>query len=87
MEKLTAECKYCGQINVIPMGTYSSEEEKEIKATELCNCHEASNDRKIKNACGKIDEMFSIQCERIGLKKLTKSQTDILKNIVKELGK
>ena len=85
MEKLTAECRYCGQVNVIPMGTYSTDEEKEIKATELCNCEEACNERKIKNANSKINEMFLTECKEIGLAKLTEDQAKILRFAVKEI--
>lgn len=77
MENLTGECTYCGQVNVLPMGNYT-QEEKDEKATELCNCDDAINERIIKNAHGKIKEIFLADCEEIGLNKLNDEQIKML---------
>lgn len=84
-EQMTGICKYCGQVNIVPMTEYVSEEEKDAAATEICNCDKACGDRIIKNANGKIEEMFLTRCEKIGLQKITERQAELLKHIVKEL--
>lgn len=79
MSELKGICNYCGQVVIIPIGEYKSEEEKNEIATMKCTCDEARIERTVHSAHAKIDEIFSTECKDIGLKALSSEQIEIIK--------
>ncbi len=76
--ELKGECKYCCQINVIPMANYEDDEARDVAATRVCKCDEACRDRKLENAYEKIEEIFLTKCEAFGLAVLNEEQVEVL---------
>ena len=86
MSELKGTCKYCGQINIIGMKEYSSEEEKNVEATYVCNCEEAAKARKIKKASSMIKEIFQTEADGSGISALTDEQVEILHKAAESVG-
>ena len=86
MSELKGSCKYCGQINVIEMKDYSSDEEKNAEATYVCNCEEAATARKVKKASQMIKEIFQTEAEGSGISALTDEQIEILHKAAESVG-
>lgn len=81
----TGICLYCGQMREITGAEPQTEEERHVRATEVCSCPEAKEERKAKKllaaAMHRVDQLFGESAPEYGFQP-QREKAEYLKEIV-----